>query len=65
MTQVNTLQDFIASMDLQLPWLLPALETVEQTAPAGARATICVLLVAWFAFRKLRDAAPAAGQLAV
>ncbi len=57
MTQI--LQDLIARLDLYLPWLLPTLETVEQTVPAVVRVTICALLVVWFALLRQRNATSA------
>lgn len=61
MTQI--LQDFIAKLDLSLPWLLPALETIEQTVPATARLSICVALMVGFAFLRHRHAASDASHL--
>ena len=57
MTQI--LQDLIARMDLYLPWLLPALETAEQTAPLAVRIPLCALLVAWFFVLRQRHSASA------
>ncbi len=55
MTQI--LQDFIARMDMSLPWLLPILETLEQTVPSTARLTMCAALMVGFAFLRHRNAA--------
>ncbi len=63
MTQSTLIQELIASLDLYLPWLLPALETVEQTVPATVRFPIGVLLMVWVAVLRQRDPASAAGHL--
>ena len=61
MTQI--LQDLVAKMDLLLPWLLPALESIEQTFPSTARISICVVLMAGLAFLRHRNLATAASNL--
>ncbi len=55
MTQI--FQDFIAKLDLSLPWLLPALETLEQTVPAPVRLSMCLALTVWFVLLRHRNAA--------
>ncbi len=54
---ITALQDLIAKLDLYLPWLLPALETFEETIPATARVALCALLTVWFVMRRQRHAA--------
>ncbi len=61
MTQI--LQDFIAKLDLSLPWLLPALETVEQAVPSAVRLSMCVALIVGFFFLRHRNTATAASRL--
>lgn len=56
MTQSNLIQDLITKLDLYLPWLLPALETVEHTAPSAVRLALCAVLMVWFAVVR-RDSA--------
>ena len=60
MTQSTLIQDLIAKLDLYLPWLLPALETVEHTAPSTVRLALCAVLMVWFAVLR-RDSAIAGG----
>ena len=57
MTQITSVQDLIANLDLYLPWLLPALETIEQTVPTTVRIVIGVLLTACLAVLRQRHAA--------
>ncbi len=63
MTNFTFLQDLIANLDLYLPWLLPALESVEQALPSAARLPICIPLIVWLAFLRQRNAEHAATRL--
>ncbi len=62
MNQINFFQDLIASLDLNLPWLLPILEGFEHTVPATMRILLCGSLMVWMVLRR-RTAAAAAGGL--
>ncbi len=57
MIENTYLQDLFAKLDLYLPWLLPTLETIEQTIPSTARIAVCAALLVWFAVLKHRDLA--------
>ncbi len=57
---MQIIQDFIAKLDLYLPWLLPTLETIEQAFPATARIAICAVLMAGFFFMRHRNLASSA-----
>lgn len=61
MTQI--LQNFVARLDLFLPWLLPSLETIEQTFPSMARNSICIVLIAGLILLRHRNLATAASHL--
>lgn len=56
-------QDYIAELDLLLPWLLPALETFEKTFPPTVRLVTCVALIAGFVVLRQRNATSIAGRL--
>ncbi len=59
MPQTTFFQTIIANLDLNMPWLLPALEAVEQTFPAAVRLPLCLPLMVWFVFLRQRNAASA------
>ena len=63
MSQITVLQEFIAELDLSLPWLLPALETFEQVFPGAVRIPVCAMLVAWFVVLRHRHAESAESRL--
>ncbi len=56
MTQISPIQDIIATLDLDLPWLLPTLEAIEQTVPPTVRLLVCGLLLAWLTVLRIRNA---------
>ncbi len=56
MTEITALQDLIATLDLDLPWLLPALEAFEAAVPAPVRLLVCGLLLAWLAALRVKSA---------
>ncbi len=62
MTEITALQDLIATLDLDLPWLLPALEAFETAVPAPLRLLVCGLPLAWLAVLKIQM--PRGGQTA-
>ena len=56
MMEMIPVQDLIAGLDLSLPWLLPALEAVEQTVPSPVRLLACVPLLVWLVVLRRRHA---------
>ena len=56
MMEIIPMQDLIAGLDLSLPWLLPALEAIEQTVPAPVRLLACVPLLVWLTVLRRRHA---------
>ena len=65
MTQINSIQNFIADLDMVLPWLLPVLETIDRTVPPPARLLICIPLLVWFAVLRHRHARDRAAGSAI
>ena len=57
MTQITMFQDFIASLDFYLPWLLPALNAFDQAVPATLRLVVCVPLMICLVVLRQRNAA--------
>lgn len=60
---ITLLQEFVASLDQYLPWLLPAMEAIEHSVPLTARLLLCVPLMALVALVRQRDAASDASRL--
>lgn len=59
---IHFLEQVIATIDFNLPWVLPSLETFESLLPLPLRLVVAAALGLWLTTR-LRQATPA-GQLA-
>ena len=54
--QTRFLEDLVAKLELGMPWLLPALEALEQTVPWPTRLLLCVPLMAALGLLRMRRA---------
>ncbi len=63
MVQTTLFEEFIAALDVSHPWLLPALEAIEQTVSSPVRLLIILALMAGVVVVRQRKAAHAEGGL--